>query len=370
MTSNQKSVSVAQSSGKGPPYGEMSDIDAERPGRQSDVLASVLGTLRLGEARYCASELSTPWAIQFAARKNPIFHVVDRGSAWLTVKEPGEVPLALVGGDVVLLPHGHAHTLGDEPGRKAKRVDFSDHPQILHGGGPAIWGGGGGRTLLVCGEFQLLGPTMLSLQNELPARIVLRAGEASEWLTMTLRLLAHEVLGMDLGAELIMNRLVEVIFIQCIRGWLRASEGARQGWLSALRDPLVARALSRMHQSPAHPWTVEELGRCVGLSRSVFSERFARAVGEPPLSYLTRWRMQLSAARLLSEPNESLKEIAEAVGYQSVAAWNRAFRRFADRPPAEWRALQHSPGLHAPSSTSTPMGTPMGTPTGARRRTA
>lgn len=370
MNSNQKSFSIARSYDQehGQPqdadeaYRGRSDTSAERPGRQADVLASVLSTLRLSEARYCASDLSAPWAIHFAARNNPIFHVVDRGSAWLTIHEPagpgepGEVPLALVGGDVVLLPHGHAHTLGDEPGRKAKVVDFSDHPQILHGGGPAVWGGGGGRTLLVCGEFQLLGPTMLPLQNELPTRIVLRAGEASEWLTMTLRLLAHEVMGMELGAELIMNRLVEVIFIQCIRGWLRGSEVPQQGWLSALRDPLVARALSRMHQSPAYPWTVGELGRCAGLSRSVFSERFARAVGEPPLSYLTRWRMQLSAARLLSEPSESLKEIAEAVGYQSVAAWNRAFRRFAERPPAEWRELQHRPlaSLHAVEPPSLP----------------
>lgn len=333
--SNQKSDSIDRSSGRS---ASPSNSEEDRPGRRADVLASVLETMRLGGARYCASDLSTPWAIHFAARQNPIFHVVDRGAAWLTVKAPGEVPLALVGGDVVLLPHGHAHTLGDEPGRKPKVVDFADHPQIREGGGPAIWGGGGARTLLVCGEFQLMGPTMLSLQGELPARIVLRAGEASEWLSMTLRLLAHEVLGMELGAELIMNRLVEVIFIQCIRGWLRGTDTVRQGWLSALRDPLVARALSRMHQSPAQPWTVEELGRCVGLSRSVFSERFTRAVGEPPLGYLTRWRMQLSAARLLSEPTDSLKEIAEAVGYQSVAAWNRAFRRFADRPPAEWRA--------------------------------
>lgn len=321
--SNQKSGSFAQSS--------------ERPGRGTDVLTSVLSTLQLRGARYCASDLGVPWGIHFRDREHPIFHVIDRGAAWLVL--PGEVPQALVGGDVVMLAHGHAHTLADQPKRQARVVDFDAHPQIRHGGGPAIYGGDGARTLLVCGEFQLDGPTVHSLIAELPKCIVLRAGDASEWLTTTLRLLAHESLAMEPGSEMIMTHLVAVILVQSLRGWLRmdGAGGQRQGWLHALRDSVIARSLSLMHQQPAREWTVQDLGQHVGLSRSVFSDRFTQAVGEPPLSYLTRWRMQLSAARLTASPRESVKAIAAAVGYQSEAAFSRAFRRYAGKPPAEWR---------------------------------
>ena len=242
--------------------------------------------------------------------------------------------------DVLLLPHGHAHTLTDEPGRPPRVVDFDDHPQIAHGGGPAIWGGGGARTLLVCGEFYIDGPQLQPLLSELPPYILLRASEASQWLSMTLRMLAHEALGMESGADLIMERLVEVIFVQCIRGWLRTGTLPERSWLQALRDPHIAQALSLIHQRPAPQWTVEELARGVGMSRSMFAERFTQEVGAPPLTYLTRWRMQLSGIRLLTCPSEPLKSISTAVGYHSEAAWNRAFRRFAGHPPAHWRDLQ------------------------------
>ena len=357
--SNPKSASLAQSSDTDGQEGTDQSLPADpaaagRPGKGTDVLASVLSTLRLHRARYCASELSVPWGIRFGARENPIFHVIDRGGGWLLVDGPGTdgVPQALAAGDVVLLAHGHAHTLTDEPERPARTVDFDAHPQILYGGGPASWGGGGARTLLVCGEFHLDGPALHPLLAELPPLIVLRAGDSSEWLGTTLRLLSHEVLGQEPGSELIMRRLIEVIFVQCIRGWLRQDgagaqtqvqgqfQGHAQGFLRALRDPQVARALSLMHQRPAHDWTVEELGRCVGLSRSVFSARFLREAGEPPLSYLTRWRMQLCAARLLAAPGEPLKTVAAAAGYQSEAAWNRAFRRLVGEPPAQWRERQ------------------------------
>lgn len=330
MNSNIPSENLAQSS--------------DRPGRGTDVLSNVLGTLRLQQARYCASDLSAPWGIRFGARNNPIFHVVDRGAAWLRL--PDDVPQALVGGDVVLLAHGHAHSLTDVPERPVVDVDFDMHPQIKHGGGPASWGGGGARTLLVCGEFRLEGPTFHSLIAELPACLILRAGDASEWLTMALRLLAHEAMGIEPGSELILGRLVEVIFMQCIRGWLRsggADPNARQGWLWALRDAPIARALSLMHQNSSQEWTAEELGRQVGLSRSMFCARFAHAVGEPPLTYLTRWRMQLAAARLLTTPAEPLKSVAAAAGYRSEAAFNRVFRRFSGQPPAQWRASRATP---------------------------
>lgn len=323
MSSNKKSGFLAPSS-------------EETAARGADVIASVLGTLRLTGARYCASDLSAPWGITFRERKNPVFHVVDRGAAWLIL--PGQVPLALAGGDVVMLAHGTEHTLADQPKRPSRIVDFSDHPQIKNGGGPARWPGDGPRTMLVCGEFHVEGPTVHPLLEELPPLLLLRAGEASEWLSMTLRLLGHEAMGMEPGAGAVMARLVEVIFVQCLRGWLRSHGEMQRGWLYALREPAVGRALALLHDQPEHEWTVEELGRQVGLSRSVFAERFAEAVGEPPLSYLTRWRMHLAATRMLAAPRLSIKSIAAAVGYQSEAAFNRAFRKLTGQPPARWRA--------------------------------
>lgn len=323
MTSNKNSGFLALSS-------------EEATNREADVIASVLGTVRLTGARYCASDLSAPWAITFRGRENPVFHVVDRGAAWLTL--PGQVPIALAGGDVVLLARGTEHTLADQPKRSGKIVDFADHPQIKNGGGPARWPGDGPRTLLVCGEFHVEGPTVHPLLEELPPLVFLRAGESSEWLSLTLRLLAHEALGMEPGAAVVMSRLAEVIFVQCLRGWLRSHTGSQRGWLQALREPAIGRALALVHSRPDYEWTVEELGRHVGLSRSVFAERFSDAVGEPPLSYLTRWRMHLAATRMLHSPRSSIKAIAAGVGYQSEAAFNRAFRKLTGQPPARWRA--------------------------------
>lgn len=308
----------------------------ERDARGADVIASVLGTVRITRARYCASDLSAPWGITFRERQNPVFHVVDRGAAWLQL--PGQVPLALAGGDVVLLARGTEHTLTDQPRRAARVVDFADHPQMRGGGGPARWPGDGPRTMLVCGEFHVEGPTVHPLIEELPPLLLLRAGEASEWLSLTLRLLGHEAMGMEPGAAAVTARLVEVIFVQCLRGWLRTHAGGQRGWLYALREPAVGRALALLHAQPAHEWTVEELGHKVGLSRSVFAERFAESVGEPPLSYLTRWRLHLAATRMLAAPRMSIKSIAAEVGYQSEAAFNRAFRKLTGMPPARWRA--------------------------------
>lgn len=302
----------------------------------ADVISSVLGTVRLTGVRYCASDLPAPWGLTFRERPNPVFHVVDRGAAWLIL--PGQVPLALAGGDVVMLARGTEHTVADQPKRAGRVVDFSDHPQSRGGGGPVRWPGEGPRTTLVCGEFRVEGPTLHPLIAELPPLLVLRAGEASEWLSLTLRLLGHEAMGMDPGAAAVMARLVEVIFVQCLRGWLRSHAGAQRGWLYALREQAVGRALALLHARPEHEWTVEEMGQKVGLSRSVFAARFSEAVGEPPLLYLTRWRMQLAATRMLSAPRLSIKSIAATVGYQSEAAFNRAFRKLTGQPPARWRA--------------------------------
>lgn len=362
MTRNRASSRIAQSSGrtsqKAQPKLPAPDAANSELGC-ADVLSSMLGTVRLTEARYCAADVPAPWGISWQARQNPVFHVVDRGSAYLTLapqkkgrsgKLHKPTPIALSAGDVVLLPFGHEHTLSDAPGRAPKAVDFPRRPQIRQCEGPLRWPGAGARTLLVCGEFHVEGPTIHTLLGELPPLIVLHAGETSQWLSMTLRLLAHEALGMDPGSQVVIERLIEVIFVHCLRDWLVRGKNQEKdrtrkqprGWLYALRDAAVAQAMTLLHRQPAHPWTVEELGKHIGLSRSVFAERFSEAVGEPPLSYLTRWRMQLAASQLLALPRPSLKSVAEAVGYRSEAAFNRAFRKVTGVPPARWRSEQHT----------------------------
>lgn len=307
----------------------------DRPEGPADPLTSVLSTLRLSGALYCCSELSAPWGIRFGARECAAFHVVDRGSCWLRL--PGETPLALRGGDLVMLPHGDEHVLSDSPTGPAKDVDFRDHPGVC---GPLVrWGGGGAKTVLVCGELQVDEVEMHPLRAHLPRLMHLRGdeGAGSGWLEGTLKLLATEASAARPGAYAVVTRLIDVLFVQAIRAWLEQQQGLGRGWVAGLKDPPVAAALALMHSEPAAEWTVATLAARVGLSRSVFAERFTQVVGEPPLSYLTRWRMHLSASLLKRNPALSVAQVAERVGYDSEAAFNRAFKRTVGRTPGQVR---------------------------------
>ncbi|WP_224369178.1 AraC family transcriptional regulator [Hyalangium versicolor] len=301
-----------------------------------DSLTEVLSTVRLHGALYCSSELSAPWGITFLARECAAFHVVDRGSCWLRVAGQPE-PIALRGGDLVLLPQGDEHTVSDTPRGKARVVDFQDHPGVC---GPMMrWGGGGEKTRLVCGEIYLEEDGFQTLRAHLPRVMHLRGdGDApAEWLQLTLKFLASETSEARPGSYSVITRLIDILFVQAIRVWLSGNAPVTPGWLAGLREPAIASALALMHSQPGKDWTVESLARQVGMSRSAFSELFVQLVGEGPLTYLTRWRMHRAAAWLRSEPSLSVIEVAQRVGYDSEAAFNRAFKRALGTPPGAYR---------------------------------
>jgi AraC-like DNA-binding protein len=299
----------------------------------SDVLTEILGELRVAGSRYCCSELGHPWGIEFSGRGTCYFHVVDSGGCWLRID--GQPPSWLGEGDLVVLPHGQGHALSDPVTRVPLRVDFDRHPNAWRGQGPVRWGEGLPRTRLVCGEFWLEANAHPVLE-QLPLVLLVhgRSDDAPSWLRSTLDLLAAEARSGMPMVEVVITRLVDFLFLQTVRACVAEEAPA---WLGALRDPRIAETIALMREQPSRDWTVEELARRVGMSRSVFSARFRELVGEPPLAHLTRWRIQAAAARLRGQPDRGLAEIAAEVGYASEAAFNRAFKRCVGVAPGEFR---------------------------------
>lgn len=299
-----------------------------------DVLSPVLDTLRLSAGRYCCSELSVPWGIRFLERRCAMFHVVDRGSLWLRV-EGESAPLALSGGDLVLLPHGTEHSLSDSVNRGARVVEFRDDHRFVVDSRDKD----GPRTRFVCGEIHLEEMVAHPLLVHLPRVMHIRSDSdvPVESLQLTLRALGVEASRDEPGVESVITRLTEVLFVQALRAWLRTNSAIDTGWLAGLTDPSIAKALALIHRQPAAPWTVASLAEEVGMSRSVFARRFGELVGEAPIAYLTRWRMYLAATTLRDHPHAAIAEVAESSGYDSAAAFNRAFRKVIGTTPGQWR---------------------------------
>lgn len=304
----------------------------DRPYGPADALTEVLSGIRLRGAVYCCSELSAPWGLTFRRTPGLAFHVVDRGVAHMHVTGSPEIT-ALRAGDLVLLPRGHEHTLGDVPRRRGHVVAFTDHPGVtMHHGGE------GTSTRLVCGEVHLLGEEAEPLLSQLPAVVHIHADEGDgEWLTTTMRFLAAEARSDRPGRHALVRRLVEILVVQAIRCHATQDHAQGAGWLRGLRDAHVARALSCIHGEPDHEWTVASLSRVAGLGRSSFAARFAELVGDSPVEYLTAVRMRHAAALLRRDRDASIGDIAGRVGYASEAAFSRAFKRVMGEPPRAFR---------------------------------
>jgi AraC-like DNA-binding protein len=206
-------------------------------------------------------------------------------------------------------------------------------------GNPVIrHGGGGAETQLICGSFQFENAAESPLLSLLPSLIHIRGNgsEAEDWLASTLQLLAFEARQARPGAKTVISRLTEIIFVQAVRAWMENQPAGQRGWLGALRDPQIGTALELIHHAPERPWSVATLAREVAMSRSPFAARFTALVGEPPLAYLTHWRMH-RAARLLRSDSLSVGEVAERVGYESAAAFSKAFKRCFGQAPGAYR---------------------------------
>lgn len=308
-----------------------------------DVLTDVLETLRARAACYARVAAAGAFGFALPRSEDARFYVALEGRA--SVCADGEI-IELEAGELVLLPHGTAHSVHDRPETEAR--PFAELLTGCDRRGPASveLGSGGDRAVLVCGRIVLDDGAHHPLLPVLPKVIALRArdGHSADWLAPTLSFLAAEA-GTELpGARTVVSRLADILFIQVVRAHLTAAPDQVSGWLGALRDPQIGSALGCMHDDPAHPWTVEALAQRVAMSRSTFAVRFAEIVGEPPLHYLTRWRMQ-KARSLLREARVPLSEVAARVGYDSEAAFSKAFKRAVGEAPGAYRRASRARAL-------------------------
>ena len=302
-----------------------------------DVLTDILNTFELKGWLSSRRELGSRWRYEFAAGKDSMFHVISGGGAYLQV-EGEEATIRVEDGDVLLFPTGHPHALYDDPLSPLTRlVQLDYNPQ--RGYQVVNNDDAGPKLLMLCGAFHFEYPSGLPLLQRLPKLIHIGGteGRMAQGCAEIVGLIALESAAQQPGAAVVLNRLTELLFIQVIRLWINQQAAAATGWGAALSDRPISAALGLIHESPQHKWTVNELAATVALSRSAFSARFTQLVGEPPLTYLTRWRM-LRATRLLK--NEvGIETIAAQLGYESEAAFRKAFRREMGMPPAQYRRL-------------------------------
>jgi AraC-like DNA-binding protein len=312
----------------------------------TDVLTDVLDSLKLRGRLFCRCELSAPWAIGFAAGVFAHFHVIEQGTCCLQILGEAK-PVPLEEGDLVLvIPRGRSYQLSDDP--RTPPIPLSEIVGDSQGGLRAIirHGAGGAETKLLCGAFEFQGPQAAGSLAVFPLciRVPKRERHANEWLDATVRFLRQETREPSIGSETITTRLIDVMFVEAIRAWLKDQPEGSAGWLGALRDPSIGTTLGLIHKNPEKPWTVPSLAAEVGMSRSPFAARFTALVGQAPMSYLKNWRLQL-AARLLQNPALSLSNIAEQVGYESAAAFSRIFKREFGVAPGQFRrAAMSKPG--------------------------
>jgi AraC-like DNA-binding protein len=303
----------------------------------SDPLGEALHHLRLSGALYCRSELTTPFAVAMPPLPGSLmFHIVTAGRCWLELE--GHEALELRPGDLALVPHGGGHDLVSRPGLATVDLFDLEREHVTSCYEILRHGGGGEAVGLVCGAVDFDHPAARQLLAALPEVVHVDAWRASEaeWLQGTLRYMAAEARQLKPGGETIITRLCDILVVQAIRSWLAEAPAAQTGWLGALQDEQIGRAIAHVHRSPERPWTVAALAEKAAMSRSAFSTRFSALVGEAPMAYVTRWRMSL-ARDWLREGDQTTLEIALRLGYQSEAAFSRAFKRTLGLSPGRAR---------------------------------
>ena len=321
----------------------------------TDALSEVLSAVHLSGSVFFDVTASSPWvaeappAAQIASEVMPgaqhaiEYHVVTRGSCWISlVGDVESEPVRLQQGDIAVIPHGDPHVVSSEPGMRAtpnleihrRPKDDNALPFMLQTGGE-----GPSDTHLICGFFSCDVRPFNPLLDSLPRLI--RVGPdvshaANGLLDQFIRFATAEMGNKRAGSQSILNRLSELMFVEVVRLHMGQLANNNTGWLAGLRDSLVGRALTLLHGRPTHAWTLEELASEAGASRSVLADRFGHLVGCPPIQYLAQWRMQMAAKRL-ADPSVSIASVAYEVGYESEAAFSRAFKKLVGRSPGQWR---------------------------------
>ncbi len=331
-----------------------------------DTLSDVLRAVRLRGALYYYIEGADPWVAEAPPGRDILpaimpgadhlieFHGIARGSCWAAIV--GESPVRLDEGDVVLFPQGDAHVLSSAPGMRSEPRDLTFYftprppqlPFVLNASGQGMTtasldGGGDARTTVVCGflgcDARPFNPLLASLPRML--RMPGLAAGGGSWMGHLLRTVVEESNQRRPGGEAMLERISEMMFVDVLRRYVDGLPEEQTGWLAGMRDPGVGRALGLMHARPGEPWTLEQLGAQAGLSRLVLHERFTHFIGQPPMQYLAAWRMQLAASRL-RDGDEKQIEIALDVGYESEAAFSRAFKRAVGVSPGAWRRAERA----------------------------
>ncbi len=326
-----------------------------------DTLSDLLRAVRLRGALFYYVEGAPPWVAEAPHARDLIpaimpgaehmieFHAIVTGSCWAAIV--GQSPIRLEAGDVILFPQGDAHVISSAPGMRAPAPDtkffFSPRPPQLPFSlsmqGAEVTtarldGGGRDRSTVACGFLGLdarpFNPLIAALPRVL--RVPGSALGADSWVTTFMRTVVAESNRRRPGGEAVLERMSEMLFVEVLRRYVDSLEPEQTGWLAGTRDPAIGRALSLIHEKPAESWTLERLSAEAGLSRSSLHERFVHFIGQPPMQYLTQWRMQ-AASRMLRETNAKLLEVALEVGYESEAAFSRAFKRAAGVSPGAWR---------------------------------
>jgi len=329
----------------------------EGPGRaRLDALSEVLRSVRLTGAAFFSAEFGKPWgfaspsaerlapALEPGRRHVVLYHLVTEGRATIQLHESPEHEVTVGPGDVIIFPHGHAHRMRN--GR----------PRLWHDTAPAVAralkgdlqltraGGDGEITRFVCGYFSCEPQAGHMFLAGLPPllRVPLRGETGAGWLEDAIRFLAAEAASDHPGRLTLLAKLSEALFVESLRRCMSALPEHHAGWLAAARDPITGHALAVLHRSPGRPWDINSLAREVGASRSTLVDRFSRFLEESPMAYLARWRLQLGA-RLLETTSRSVLDVAGDVGYESQAAFNRAFKRAFGMPPGRYRRSRGSP---------------------------
>ena len=337
---------------------------AESPEELVDAFSEILSGVKLNGAVFFSAEFSAPWglitppATAVAEELAPgsehlvIYHFVIDGGAVVQLLDGTTVELTA--GDVVIVPHGHEHHMTSGKGSAAPFPNYGIRDKIkARDLSPLRAGGGGATSKFVCGYMTCDPYLCRPILNGLPPifKVNIRTDSSGKWLESSILHLVEEAASGRVGSEAMLAKLSEALFVDTLRRYVAGLPEQQMGWLAGTRDLIVGKSLSLMHSRIAHPWTIADLADEVGISRSALVERFTRYLSEPPMTYLTRWRLQL-AARSLATTSRGVAEIAADIGYESEAAFNRAFKREFGQPPGRYRNDHRTSSAQARSAQS------------------
>jgi AraC-like DNA-binding protein len=325
-----------------------------------DAFSEILSGVKLNGAVFFSAEFSAPWGFStpasnmMAADLAPgaahmvLYHFLIEGEALAQLTDGPSIELKP--GDVVIFPHGHSHNMTSVRGAMAPFPNYGITSKIKSRDLSTLQAGGGGDTArFVCGYMTCDPYLSRPILTGLPPvfKVNIRTDRSGHWLENSILHLVEEAASGRVGSDAMLAKLSEALFVDTLRRYVASLPEQQIGWLAGARDPIVGKSLGLLHSRIAHPWTIANLADEVGISRSALVERFTRYLSEPPMTYLTRWRLQLAARSLEGTPR-GIAEIAADVGYESEAAFNRAFKREFGQPPGRYRSVhKRSPATKA-----------------------